>query len=176
MDVYDAIMTRRSVRSYSAAAIPEEIIKKILDASRFAPSGSNRQPTRLILIRDAERKEALVPMCAGQKFIAQAPLIVAAVGKTIPSNRGDYMGDFSVLIDTAIVLDHLTLAAREEGLGTCWIGAFNNESIKKFLHIPDTWNVVGLTPIGYPKGDAFKTTTNRIPHESFVMEEEWVEI
>lgn len=71
------------------------------------------------------------------------------------------------------MLDHLTLVARAYGLGTCWIGSFDNSAIKTFLEVPEDWNVLGLTPLGYPKGDVFKQSENRIPLSDFVMEERW---
>ena len=151
MELFDVISTRRSVRSYADTPIPKEILHKVLDAARLAPSGSNRQPTRLIVILDQARINALVPMCSNQTFIAQAPVLIVGVGKSLPNNRGGYMGSYGMLVDAAIVMDHLTLAARAEGLGTCWIGAFDYKPIKAFLKIPEDWNVVALTPIGYPQ-------------------------
>jgi len=173
MDLFEVVSTRRSVRSYADKPIPEEILLKVLDAARLAPSGSNRQPTRLIVIRDRMRINALVPMCTNQSFIAQAPIVIVGVGKNLPNNRGGYMGHYGVLVDTAIVMDHLTLAARAEGLGTCWIGAFNYEPIKTFLKVPEDWNVVALSPIGYPKTQAFKPSENRIGLTEFIIDEQW---
>lgn len=173
MDFDEVIRTRRSVRSYRPDPIPRDVLERVLDAGRLAPSGSNRQPTRFILVRDPERKEKLVPLCEGQTFIAEAPVVLVACGRNIHYNRGGYMGDYSVLVDTAIAVDHITLSARAEGLGTCWIGSFDNAGLKEFLRIPDDYNVVALTPIGYPKGNPFKETTNRLPLSELVCEEEW---
>ncbi len=173
MELLETIKTRRSVRVYSNKPIPDEVLVKILDAGRLAPSGSNRQPTRLIVVRADETKLKLAAACCGQSFIAQAPVVVVGVGKTYAYNRGNYMGRFSVLVDTAIVIDHLTLAARSEGLGSCWIGAFDNDSIKQILLIPDDWNVVALTPLGYPVGDAFIVSDQRIAMGEFIMEGRW---
>ena len=173
MDYYEVIKTRRSVRSFRPDPIPDEALKRVLNAARIAPSGSNRQPTRFILIREERRKRQLVPLCNGQSFIAQAPVVIVACGRDIRSNRGGYMGKLSMLVDVAIAFDHLTLAARSEGLGTCWIGSFDNSGIKRFLRIPEDFQVVALTPLGYPEGDAFVEATNRIPLEQLVCEEEW---
>ncbi len=71
------------------------------------------------------------------------------------------MGDMSMLVDVSIAIDHLTLAARAEGLGTCWIGLFNNEAVKGLLRIPEDVNVVAVIPIGYPRGKTFKETDSR---------------
>jgi len=93
---------------------------------------------------------------------------IVAVGRNIHYNRGNYMGDMSFLIDVAIAVDHLTLAARNEGLGTCWIGSFDNQTIKRLLEIPEDMNVVAVVPMGYPKGDAFRETDLRKPLEEIV--------
>ena len=166
MDFYEVIRTRRSVRSYRPDPIPEDVLERVLKAVRVAPSGSNRQPWKYILVDSPELKRALVPACGGQSFIAEAPIIVVACGRNIHYNRGGYMGDLSVLVDVAIGVDHLTLAARAEGLGTCWIGSFDNGKVKEILSIPEDVNVVALTPLGYPaSGEAFGPPGPRKPRE-----------
>ena len=173
MDTYEAIGTRRSVRAYRDDPIPDDVLRRVLDAARVAPSGSNRQPTRLILVREPAARQALAPMCNNQDFITQAPVVIVAVGRNINYSRGRYMGDMSMLVDVSIVVDHLTLAARAEGLGTCWIGSFDNAALKAHLDIPDSWNIVAVTPLGYPRGDAFGPPGPRIALEEFVMSERW---
>ena len=169
MDFYTVVRTRRSVRSYRPDPIPDDVLKRIFEAVRTAPSGSNRQPWKYILVNSPELKKALAPLCGGQSFIARAPTLVAACGRNIHYNRGGYMGDFSVLVDIAIGVDHLTLAAREEGLGTCWIGSFDNEKIKELLSIPEDMNVVALTPLGYPTSEeVFSPPGQRKPIEEIV--------
>lgn len=173
MDLYEVIRTRRSVRRYRPDPIPQEVLDRVLDAARIAPSGSNRQPTRLIVVSDARIKEKLVPMCHDQAFIATAPVVICAVGRNIKYDRGEWMGDYAMIVDVAIVVDHLTLAARAEGLGTCWIGSFNNADLREFLALPEDVNVVALTPLGYPEGDAFTEPQGRIPLDEFVMWNAW---
>lgn len=175
MELVDAILTRRSVRSYDARPIPPSTLQKILDVTRHAPSGSNREPTRLIVVQEEKRRRELATLCSHQKFVGDAPIVIAVVVKTIAYNRGNYMGSCSSLVDGAIILDHLTLVARDCGLGTCWIGSFDNERIKQFLVVPEDWNILGLTPLGYPTKDVFKTSDNRIGLAEFVMEEQWTE-
>lgn len=156
MEFYECVRTRRSVRLYRPDPIPDDVLNRVLDTARIAPSGANRQPTKFILIKDEDLKRKLVPLCGGQSFLRQASLIIVACGENIHFDRGGYMGDLSMLVDVSIAVDHLTLAARAEGLGTCWIGRFNNEEIKKLLQIPKDVNVVAVLPIGYPRGEAFK--------------------
>lgn len=173
MDFYEVIRTRRSVRAYRSDPVPEPVLGRVLDAARIAPSGSNRQPTRLVLVQDRERQLQLVPLCGGQDFVAEAPVLVAACGRDIHYSRGGYMGAFSMLIDVAIAVDHLTLAARAEGLGTCWIGSFDNARLKEFFNLPDEYNVVTLTPLGYPVGNPFAETADRLPLRKFACRETW---
>ncbi len=176
MDFYQVIKTRRSVRSYKPDPIPEEVLMRVLNSARIAPSGNNRQPWKFIIIKDEERKKKMIELCKGQKFVAEAPVLIVACGRNIHYNRGEWMGDYSMIVDVAIAVDHLTLSARAEGLGTCWIGSFDNEGIKKFLGIPKDVNVVALTPLGYPKDPSiFKETENRKKLEEIICYEKWEE-
>ncbi|NIM44188.1 MAG: nitroreductase, partial [Nitrososphaeria archaeon] len=105
--------------------------------------------------------QKMIPACNNQKFVADAPLIIVACGQKLPINRGGYMGEMSMLLDVSIAFTHLILAGRAEGLGTCWIGAFKNEEIKKLLEVHDEYEVVAVTPLGYPSEDAFTDSGNR---------------
>jgi nitroreductase len=150
MDVLEAIKTRRSVRDYSAKPIPDDIMERMRQALRFAPSACNLQPWRFIFVADHERRRKLAETANDQIWIASAPVVVAACG--LPAVAYKYMGGSgnSVEIDVAIALDHLTLAAVSEGLATCWIGAFHEASAKALLHIPDSARLIAMTPLGYP--------------------------
>ncbi len=151
MDLYEVVRTRRSVRAYKSDPIDDETLNRVLEAVRIAPSGSNRQPWRFVLVKDEKLKRRLAAACNKQAFVAEAPLVVVACGFKIPIDRGDYMGDMGMLVDVSIAFTHLILAARAEGLGTCWIGAFDNDQVKKLLKIPEDVNVVAVSPLGYPK-------------------------
>jgi len=155
MDFYEVIRTRRSIRSYRSEPVPEEVLNRVLEAARIAPSGDNRQPWRFIVVKDEGLKRRLVPACGNQSFIAEAPVVVVACGRNIDYDRGRYMGGFSMLVDVSIAFTHLVLAARAEGLGTCWIGDFSNEEVKRVLGVPEGANVVAVTPLGYPKDEGF---------------------
>jgi nitroreductase len=173
MDLYEVVRTRRSVRKYRPDSIPQEVLTRVLDAARIAPSGSNRQPTRLIVVTDEEIKAKLIPMCHDQAFIATAPAVIVACGRDITYNRGEWMGRYAMIVDVVIAVDHLTLAARAEGLGTCWIGSFSNAALKEFFDLPEDVDVVALTPLGYPDGDPFTEPEGRISLDEFVRWDRW---
>jgi len=150
MKVLEAIQKRRSVRKYKEDPIPEEALLRVLEAARLAPSGKNYQPWKFIIVINKELKEKLAQASAGQLFIARAPVIIVGCG--FPNNcyarMGRYMKSWSV--DVTIALEHLILQAQEEGLGTCWIGSFEEEEVKAILNVPEDVKVLALTPLGYP--------------------------
>lgn len=169
VDFFDVIRTRRSVRSYRPDPIPDDVLNLVLEAARIAPSACNRQPWRFIIVKDEATKRKLVSACNHQRWIwmAEAPVIIVACGNNkvcdYGNNHGDYMGDLSMAVDVSVAFTHLILAARAEGLGTCWISWFSNDQVKKFLSVPEDWNVVALTPLGYPRvrDEAFREQCNR---------------
>ena len=173
MEFYEVIKTRRSIRSYSPEPIPEDKLRRVLEAARIAPSGANRQPWKFIVVRDEDLKKKVAEACNHQTFISEAPVVIVACGRNIGYNRGGYMGSLSMVMDVTIAMTHLILAARAEGLGTCWIGAFNNDELKKVLDIPPEYNVVAITPLGYPKGEAFTSSMSRKSLEEIVCYEKF---
>jgi len=172
MDVFDAIKWRRSVRSYDGERdIEEWKLKRLLEAGRLAPSGKNRQATRFILIRDAERRKKAAVMCRHQSFISDAPVLIAAVSVKPDAKMGS--GTPAHRVDVAIALDHIALQATELGLGTCWIGAFDKEALSDFLKIPPDCELVALLVVGYPKDGWRVREPHRKPLDELVFYEEF---
>lgn len=157
MDLYEAIKLRKSVRKYKRDPVPEESLKKILNAARMAPTAENFQPWKIIVVTDEDIKRKLVPACNNQRFVAEAPIVLVACG--LPDEAYPIMGGFmnSYPVDVAIVLDHLMLAAASEGLGTCWIGSFKEEKVAETVGVPQEAKVVALTPLGYPAEEMERT-------------------
>lgn len=153
MNVLEAIRKRRSVRKYLDRPIPAKLKQKLLEALRLAPSACNHQPWRFILVEDGARRREIAQLAYNQDWMAKAPLIVVGCG--FPEAAYQRMGGHgnSVNVDLAIAIDHLTLAAAEEGLGTCWIGAFAEDAVKKALGVPENVRIVAMTPVGYPAHD-----------------------
>jgi len=177
MDIMEAIRNRRSVRAFADKPIPAEVMRRMRQALRYAPSACNIQPWHFILVQDAKLRQDVAAAAQGQHWMAQAPVIVAACG--FPELAYKHMGGCgnSVDVDLAIAIDHLTLAAVAEGLGTCWIGAFSEDKVKQLLGVPANVKVVAMTPLGYPaspdligpidekrrKGEAEIFSTDRFP-------------
>ena len=157
MDILKVIKKRRSVRGYLDKTIPEQVLGRVLEAARLAPTAANKQPFKLVLVTDKQTKSKLVEASRKQTFIAEAPIVV--VGCAFPDESYQNIGGIrtSEEIDISIVFDHLMLQAAEEDLGTCWIGAFNEDQIKAILNIPFNVKVIGLTPLGYPAKKEFKS-------------------
>ena len=150
MDVLEAIKTRRSVRAYSSRPIPADVLDRCRLALRYAPSACNLQPWRFILVTDGQLRQTLAQAAFDQLWMAEAPVIVVGCG--FPEQAFKNMGGYgnSADVDVTISLDHLTLVAVAEGLGTCWIGAFDEGKVKRLLEIPEDVKVVAITPLGYP--------------------------
>jgi len=148
MDVQEAIRLRYSVRAYEDRAVEPEKLEAVMEAARLAPSGGNRQPWRFVVVREAATRAKLVEACNGQKFIGQAPVVIAAVG-TEPERvmSCQVPGD---PVDVAIAIDHMTLTATALGLGTCWIGAFDQDAVRELLGIPAAAKVIEVLALGYP--------------------------
>jgi nitroreductase len=164
MDIYEAIKTRRSVRSYQSKSVPKEVLLKVMEAARLAPSANNQQPWRFVLATDPVIIKQL-GNAARQNFVGEAPAILTGVA--LRTDHTMRCGIISYPVDLAIAMEHVALAAADEGLGTCWIGSFGQAEVKRVLNIPDPYIVVGLMPIGYPadEGPAIK---NRKPLEDIV--------
>jgi nitroreductase len=148
MDVIEAIRKRRSVRAYRKELLPEEKLKKILEAARLAPSARNSQSYKFIVVKNQGLRQKLAREATRYSFIGEALVIIAAV-----SLDPEYVMSGGVPahpVDIAIALDHMTLVAVEEGLGTCWIGGFYQDRVKQILSIPEKYKVVALLPLGYP--------------------------
>ena len=170
MDVYEAIATRKSVRAFKEKDVPEEKIVRLLEAARLAPSASNRQEWRFVVVRDPSMRKHLSVAARGQTFIGAAPVVLACCAET--DEHVMACGQLCYPIDVAIAIDHITLCAVAEGLGTCWIGAFDEDQVKELLAIPPQIRVVGLLPVGYAQ-DPSKVGKKRLLLQELIKYERW---
>jgi nitroreductase len=151
MEIQEAIRARKSVRAYRDKPVEQDKLDRVLESARLAPSASNRQEWRFVVVRDTRKRKELAA-AARQPFIAEAPVIIACCAET--DRHRMPCGHECFLVDVAIAVDHLTLAAVGEGLGTCWIGAFDPAEVRRILGIPRAVEVVELMPLGYPTDPA----------------------
>jgi nitroreductase len=170
MDIMSAIKKRKSVRIFLEKDVEEEKLRVILEAARLAPSASNRQEWRFIVVRDKEKRLGLMKAAKSQSSVGEAPVVIACCAET--DNHLMTCGQACYPIDVAIAIDHMTLMAVELGLGTCWIGAFYEEEVKKVLDIPKEIRVVELLPLGYPK-DPRPVEKERKSFKEIVSLESW---
>jgi nitroreductase len=147
--VIEEIVARRSIREYRPLPVEDEKMERILEAGRLAPTARNQQAWRILIVSDPLLKERLVDEASPhQLFLKQAPIILAACAL-----NPDYVmrcGHPAFLIDLAIVLEHIALQAVREGLGTCWIGSFDEGKAKSVLQVPTLVRIVELMSLGYP--------------------------
>lgn len=144
MEVFEAIQKRKSIRAYESTPIPEDKIKRILEAARLAPSAANIQPWHFIVVTDPEVRRKLAKGGRYAGFLAEAPVVIVGCGDRKASPKW-------YIVDTAIAMQNMVLTATAEGLGTCWVGSFNEEQVKKLLNIPDRFKVIALLAVGYPR-------------------------
>ena len=149
MEFLDLIQKRHSVREYLDAPLDDALIEKALEAGRLAPSACNYQPWVFIVVKKEESRQKFERVYA-RKWFLQAPAIIAVCcDRNLSWRRKSDGKDFGD-IDIAIALDHITLAAAELGLGTCWIGNFIAAEARNLLMAPSSIDPVALTPLGYP--------------------------
>jgi nitroreductase len=147
MEVMEAIKTRRSVRKYSNKPIEEEKLKLVLEAARLSPSSTNGQNWHFIVVRDKEKLQKLMEAADGQPSVGEAPCAIVACGT---KQRIMDCGQPTDTVDCSIAMSYMLLEAHTLGLGTCWLGHFYADKVKKALHIPEDVSVVAFTPLGYP--------------------------
>jgi nitroreductase len=143
---------RFSCRSFDSTPLDRETVEMVLEAARWAPNGGNLQPWRFVVVLDSERRRAVAGAAYGQGFLALAPLVitVCAVPEESASKYGPRGRDLYCLQDTAAAAENILLAATELGLGSCWVGAFDEAAIRRVLELPQSWRPVALIALGRP--------------------------
>ena len=150
MDFEKLIQMRYSCRHYSNNVVEDNLLAKILEAARLAPTAANRQPFQVIVIKTQDKEEDLLKIYPKDWFV-QPPLILCVCCQSdIGWLRKKYDQQSYAVVDAAIVVDHITLQAADLGLGTCWIGDFNPQVAREFLSLPAEVQPVAFTPLGYP--------------------------
>jgi nitroreductase len=143
LEVFDAIEKRKSVRAYDSRPVPEDVLMKVLETGRIAPSASNIQPWHFIVVKDPERRKALSDG-KWAKFLTESPVVIVGCGNKKKSPGWH-------VVDVTIAMQQMVIAATAEGLGTCWIGSFYEDKVRKALKVPEELRIVAMLAVGYSK-------------------------
>ncbi|MDK2799233.1 MAG: hypothetical protein PWQ70_852 [Clostridiales bacterium] len=153
MEVIEAIKTRRSIRKYdSRREVEDTVIRKIIECAAWAPSAHNKQPWKFIIFRDQDKKQKIADRSKWAKFLPEAPVgivVVADFSYSRPVKEEKALRYYCIQ-DSAAAIQNLLLAAWNFGLGTCWIGDFNENQLREMFAIPLGLNAVGIIALGYP--------------------------
>jgi nitroreductase len=150
-EVLRAVRERRSIRDFTLEEIPEEVVRKLIDALIWAPSAGNLQSRKFYFIKDKDVKKQLAAAALGQLFIAEAPLVVVGCADSRISGRyGERGVELYTIQDVSCSLMSLMLVAHENRLGTVWVGSFRESEARSALQLPGTLRPVALVPVGYP--------------------------
>lgn len=168
--IIEEIVKRRSIRAYKPDPIEPEKMERVMEAGRLAPTARNSQQWKIVLVEDEAVRRRLVDEASPhQQWLKQPPVILVACGLepgyVMKCNQPSY------IIDLSIVLDHISLQAVREGLGTCWIGSYYEDKAKAVLNIPDDVRIVELMSLGYPAHSP--APTPRKPREEFYTKNQW---
>lgn len=173
MEVSDAISFRRSIRRYRTDAVPQEYVDKILQAGQLAPSAGNLQGREFIVVSGETARKELAAAALNQRFIQEAPVCLV-VCTNLPRTKRNYgaRAELYVVQDTAASVMNMMLQAVDLGLGTCWVGAFNEAEVAKILGLPADIRPVAILPVGVP--DEIPDARPRLG-EKIVHHERWEE-
>lgn len=170
-DFLELAARRKSVRGYKPDPVPEELLNRVLEAARLAPSAKNLQPYRLVVVRDPAQRSALAKAYPAP-FFSAAPVAIAVCAEPGEAWTRDRYDDKNYAeVDATIAADHMTLAATDSGLGTCWIAAFDPARVVSVLGLPDRIRPVVLLSLGWPD-DAGRPKTRK-PLSELVRYERW---
>ena len=151
MEVSEAIGIRRSIRRYKKEDIPPEYVDKIIQAGQLAPSAGNLQGREFIIVRDTATREKLSEAALKQRFVRDVPVCIV-VCTNLPRTKSKYgpRADLYVVQDTAASVMNMMLQAVDLGLGTCWVGAFEESRVSEILELPQGIRPVAIIPVGVP--------------------------
>jgi nitroreductase len=151
MELNEAIKKRRSIRAYKTQDVPEEVVNKLIEAASYAPSAGNIQPWRFVVARKPETKKKLA-QAASQAFVEEAPVVIVVCANEQRAEMGYGVRGKTLycIQDTTAATQNILLTAYSLGLGTCWVGAFNEEQARKAVNAPEEMRPVAMIPVGYP--------------------------
>lgn len=172
MDLKDAIQQRHSVRSFSDKKISKDLVQEMIKLANLAPSAGNLQAREFIIVDNIELKKRLSDAALDQRFIVEAPInIVVCVNFDRISSYGVRGKELYCIQGSAASVEHILLLAADNGLGACWVGAFDEKEVLKILNLPSHVRPVAIIPIGYPGGEV--AFTSRIEIDRLIHYNNW---
>ena len=172
MELDTAIRSRRSIRSYTSKDVPQILINEALELASWAPSAGNLHSRDFIVIRNQQTKDDLVVAALGQEFIAQAAVVIVAIANLERVAQYGHRGkDLFAIQDSAAAVQNLMLALHERGLGTVWVGSFDEKKARRVLGLPAHARPVAILPIGYPAENP--EPRMHLPPKEYIHLEEW---
>ncbi|MFC1600581.1 nitroreductase family protein [Patescibacteria group bacterium] len=162
MEIFEVIKKRHCVRKFKNRDVSDELIERILDAARMAPSAGNLQSWYFVVVRDDDTKKKLMKAAVFQKFIAKAPVVIVSCANTRRSSLayGKRGRDLYSVQDATIATQNMFLAVTALGLGACWVGAFRESRVQEFLSLKKHIRPIAIMPIGY-SAQKYKTKSRR---------------
>jgi len=152
MDHFEAITNRRSIRKYKKQNLSQAIVEKLLESARLTPSAGNVQPWEFVVASTQKTKMKLSQGAFGQKSLQDASVVIVVCvdEKRAAESYGARGKTLYCIQDTAAAVENILLTACSLGLGSCWIGAFKEDEIRKVINAPKDMRPVALIPVGYP--------------------------
>ena len=150
-DVFDCMRDNQSIRSFKSEPVPEPTLSRILEAACWAPSAGNLQPWYFYVVKNNDLKEAIVQACFDQEPISAAPVIVVVMADPAAANDryGERGAQLYCLQDTAAAIENMLLAAEGLGVGSCWVGDFDEPKVQKLVEAPPRLRAVAIVCLGY---------------------------
>jgi len=173
MDTLECLRTRRSVRKFKDRSIPFELIGNILEAARLAPSAGNVQEWKFILVTDYKAREDIAVAACMQTWMVDAPVFIVVCSDPNKAERmyGTKGENLYCIQNSAAAMENILLAAHSQGLGSCWVGACDENKIKTILNIPGNIRIMGIAPVGYPAEEPLMP--DKYPLTDIVFIEKW---
>jgi len=167
MDFYEVLESRSSTREFTTEDVPEETVNTLLSSAVKAPTAGNLQPWRFVVVRDPGVKRRLSDVALKQPYVAEAPVVIVVCADLEASahgygSRGE---NLYAIQDTAAAVENILLSAVAEGMGACWVGAFDEQKAKAVLGLPQSIRPVAMVPVGKPAGP--RRRAGREPFEKY---------
>ena len=170
-DIIDAIEERRSIREYESTKVSDATIGRLIESARRAPSAGNLEPWRFIVVKREDIKHKLANAALGQDFIETAPvcIIVCAEPERSAAQYGERGASLYCIQDTAAAVQNILLTATGYGLGSCWVGAFDEAEVRQILGLSPDFKPVAILPVGYPAENPDETPRRSTDETTLIM-------